>query len=62
MHLRVHEEAEMIGLDRAQFVDEQIGERVILDELFGSSSTTPAHASVVNESVGISAEPKDLKM
>ncbi|GLI72752.1 hypothetical protein PoHVEF18_000934 [Penicillium ochrochloron] len=63
MHLRVHEEAEMIGLDGAQFVDEQIGERVILDELFGSSSsTTPAHASVVNESVGISAEPKDLKM
>ncbi|KAJ5159872.1 uncharacterized protein N7482_006876 [Penicillium canariense] len=62
MHLRVHEEAEMVGLDRAQFVDEQIGERTILDDLFVSSSSTPAQASVVNESSGVSAGVKDLKM
>lgn len=50
MQLRVHEEAEMIGLDRAQFVDEEIGERAILDDLFASSP--PASASVVNEDPG----------
>lgn len=50
MQLRVHEEAEMIGLDQAQFVDEQIGERAILDDLFASSS--PASASVANEALG----------
>jgi len=47
MNLRVHEEAEMVGLDRTQFVDEQIGERAILDEFFVSSSSSPASASVV---------------
>ncbi|KAJ5782229.1 Ammonium transporter [Penicillium paradoxum] len=46
MQLRVHEEAEMIGLDRAQFIDEQIGERALLDDLYGS---TPA--SVLNGQV-----------
>ena len=45
--LRVQEEAEMVGLDRTQFVDEQIGERAILDEFFVSSSSSPASASVV---------------
>lgn len=40
MQLRVDEEAEMVGLDRAQFTDEQIGERVLLDDLCGSSSPT----------------------
>lgn len=40
MQLRVDEEAEMVGLDRAQFIDEQIGERVLLDDLCGSSSPT----------------------
>ena len=44
MQLRVHEEAEMVGLDRTQFIDEQIGERVLLDDLCGSSSP----ASVLN--------------
>ncbi|CAG8902990.1 unnamed protein product [Penicillium egyptiacum] len=38
MHLRVDEEVEMVGLDRALFIDEQIGERVLLDDLGGSSS------------------------
>lgn len=59
MQLRVHEEAEMVGLDRAQFLDEQIGERAILDELFVSSSSTPAPASMLNESLAV---PKDLKL
>lgn len=60
MSLRVHEEAEMIGLDRTQFVDEQIGERAILDDLFASSS--PASASVVvNESPGSVVGSKVLK-
>ncbi|KUM65923.1 hypothetical protein ACN42_g1130 [Penicillium freii] len=40
MQLRVDEEAEMVGLDRAQFIDEQIGERVLFDDLCGSSSPT----------------------
>ncbi|CAG8226970.1 unnamed protein product [Penicillium nalgiovense] len=39
MQLRVHEEVEMVGLDRSQFIDEQIGERVLLDDLGGSSSS-----------------------
>ncbi|KAJ6184989.1 hypothetical protein N7519_006290 [Penicillium mononematosum] len=39
MQLRVHEEVEMVGLDRAQFIDEQIGERALLDDLSGSSSS-----------------------
>jgi Amt family ammonium transporter len=38
MQLRVDEEVEMVGLDRAQFVDEQIGERALLEGLYGSSS------------------------
>ncbi|CAG7917481.1 unnamed protein product [Penicillium olsonii] len=48
MQLRVHEEAEMVGLDRAQFIDEQIGERALLDDLCGSSPG----ASVLGEVVG----------
>ncbi|KAJ9482982.1 hypothetical protein VN97_g10435 [Penicillium thymicola] len=40
MQLRVDEEAEVVGLDRAQFIDEQIGERLLLDDLCGSSSPT----------------------
>ncbi|OQD76517.1 hypothetical protein PENDEC_c004G04761 [Penicillium decumbens] len=61
MHLRVHEEAEIIGLDRAQFVDEQIGDRIILDDLLMSSS--PANASVVNGTPGgVSVGSKELKM
>lgn len=61
MHLRVHEEAEIIGLDRAQFVDEQIGERILLDDLLMSSS--PANASVVNGTPGgVSVGSKELKM
>jgi Amt family ammonium transporter len=43
MQLRVHEEAEMVGLDRSQFIDERIGERALLGDLYGSS---PADASV----------------
>ncbi|KAJ5250921.1 hypothetical protein N7489_001331 [Penicillium chrysogenum] len=39
MQLRVHEEVEMVGLDRAQFIDEQIGERALFDDLSGSSSS-----------------------
>lgn len=46
MQLRAHEEAEMIGLDRAQFVDEQIGERAILPGLSAAASS-PANMSVV---------------
>lgn len=58
MQLRVHEEAEMIGLDRAQFVDEQIGERVILADLFASSS--PGTTSVVDEAPAKVIGPKDF--
>ncbi|KAJ5457093.1 hypothetical protein N7530_012367 [Penicillium desertorum] len=39
MQLRVHGEVEIVGLDRAQFIDEQIGERALLDDLGGSSSS-----------------------
>jgi Amt family ammonium transporter len=49
MQLRVHEEGEMVGLDQTQFIDEQIGERGILDDLCGSSPSpfpSPAGASV----------------
>jgi Amt family ammonium transporter len=46
MNLRVSEEAEMIGLDRAQFVDEQIGDWSMFDAYPGMSakgaSTTAA--------------------
>lgn len=59
MNLRVHEEAELVGLDRTQFVDEQIGERAILDDLFASSS--PTSASVVNEAPGLVVGSKMLK-
>ncbi|KAJ5121227.1 uncharacterized protein N7515_009188 [Penicillium bovifimosum] len=38
MQLRVDEEVEMVGLDRAQFVDEQIGERGLLEGFYGASS------------------------
>lgn len=48
--LRVHEEAETVGLDWAQFVDEQIGERAILADLLVSSSS--GHSSIVNEVPG----------
>lgn len=48
--LRVHEKAEMIGLDRAQFVDEQVGERALLDNLF--ALTSPVSASVANAALG----------
>ena len=58
MQLRVHEEAELIGLDRSQFVDEQIGERMILDDLFASS---PGNASVVTETPEVSVGPKAAK-
>jgi Amt family ammonium transporter len=37
MNLRVSEEAEMIGLDRAQFVDEQIGDWSMFDAYPGMS-------------------------
>ncbi|OQE80779.1 hypothetical protein PENNAL_c0044G04384 [Penicillium nalgiovense] len=47
MQLRVHEEVEMVGLDRSQFIDEQIGERVLLDDLGGSSSSVLDGISVV---------------
>lgn len=59
MQLLVHEDAEMVGLDRALFLDEQIGEGAILDELIVSSSSTPAPASMLHESL---AGPKDLKL
>lgn len=58
MQLRVHEEAELIGLDRSQFVDEQIGERMILDDLFAFS---PGNASVVTETPEVSVGPKTAK-
>lgn len=60
MQLRVHEEAEIVGLDRAQFVDEQIGERVILGDLLMSSS--PANASVADGTPGMSVGSKEIKM
>jgi Ammonia permease len=60
MHLRVREEDEIIGLDRAQFVDEQIGERVLLDDLLMSSS--PTTTSVVNGAPGMSVGSKEIKM
>jgi Amt family ammonium transporter len=55
MQLRVHEEAEMVGLDRAQFIDEQIGERGLLEDLCGTPS--PAGASV-NEGVVVGLEKR----
>lgn len=60
MQLRVHVEAVIkVGLDWAQFqVDEQMGERAILDELVVSSST-PAPARMMTES---RAGTKDLKL
>ena len=45
----------MVGLDRAQFIDEQIGERGLLDDLCGSPS--PAGASV-NEGVVVGLEKR----
>ena len=56
MQLRVHEEAEMVGLDRAQFINEQIGERALLDDLCGS--TSPAGASVLDVPVVVGQEVK----
>lgn len=61
MHLRVHVDAELVGLDRAQFVDEQIGERAILADLLGVPS--PTEASVVNETgvAGVTMDAKKLE-
>lgn len=59
MQLRVHEEAEMIGLDQAQFMDEQIGERDILSHIFGASSPAPTD-SVVNEAPNVVVSPKEI--
>ncbi|BDD61701.1 hypothetical protein MAP00_006731 [Monascus purpureus] len=42
MNLRVHEEHEMIGLDRAQFFDEQIGDWTMFENTPGLLSQQPA--------------------
>lgn len=53
MKLRVSEEAEMIGLDRAQFCDEQIGDWSMLDGLakgpIGETVTPPGEQAVVEQ-------------
>ncbi|KAJ5951822.1 Ammonium transporter [Penicillium vulpinum] len=55
MQLRVHEEVEMIGLDRSHFIDEQIGERALRD-ICGSSSP-----SVLNGQVPVVVSPQETK-
>lgn len=47
MNLRVSEEAEMIGLDRAQFVDEQIGDWSMFDAYPGLSTKGASTAAIV---------------
>ncbi|KAH7063472.1 ammonium transporter AmtB-like domain-containing protein [Macrophomina phaseolina] len=44
MHLRVSEEAEMIGLDVDQFFDEQIGDWTLLEQLGVSHGQPAAHS------------------
>lgn len=47
MKLRVEEEAEMIGLDKAQFVDEQIGDWSMFDTFSGVTSKTESSGVMV---------------
>ncbi|KAJ5587214.1 Ammonium transporter [Penicillium hispanicum] len=61
MHLRVNEEAEMVGLDRAQFVDEQIGERAMLADLLGAATAADARLVDESETAGVSVGAKVFK-
>lgn len=47
MKLRVEEAAEMVGLDKAQFVDEQIGDWSMFDTVPGVKDTESPSASMV---------------
>ncbi|KAF1993230.1 ammonium transporter [Amniculicola lignicola CBS 123094] len=56
MHLRVSEEAEMIGLDLDQFFDEQIGDWSMMEQhAFAAAQTTHGHAPQGSSATSVQA-------
>lgn len=56
MHLRVSEEAELIGLDIDQFFDEQIGDWSLTTEIHGITPSGEQSAKVSQEAISTKAE------